>query len=178
MTPRDERSEPAGPTPEPVVDAATAWAVAAAVPDPELPVVTIAGLGILRDVTVDDRGRAHVRLTPTYSGCPAMETIRSQVIEALADAGCLQVEVEFVLAPAWTTDLISEEARASLAAAGIAPPQRRRSGDAVRVGTPPACPACGSRHTRELSRFGSTSCKALWVCGSCLEPFELVKTLV
>jgi ring-1,2-phenylacetyl-CoA epoxidase subunit PaaD len=162
---------------QPVVDTAAAWAAAAAIPDPELPVVTIGGLGILRDVTVDDRGRAHVQLTPTYSGCPAMEMIRTQVIDALTAAGCLQVDVEFVLAPAWSTDQITEEARAALAAAGIAPPPARRADGIVEVALAPACPRCGSHRTRELSRFGATSCKALWRCEACHEPFEQVKEL-
>jgi ring-1,2-phenylacetyl-CoA epoxidase subunit PaaD len=159
-----------------VLDAATAWAVAAGVPDPELPVVGIGGLGILREVTVDDRGRAHVRLTPTYSGCPAMETIRADVIDALTAAGCLHVDVEFVLSPAWSSDDISAEARSALAAAGIAPPGQRRGPGGLTL-TPP-CPRCGSHDVRLLSRFGSTSCKALWVCGGCREPFEQFKELV
>ncbi len=160
----------------PAVDTETAWAVAAAVPDPELPVVGIGGLGILRNVRVDDRGRAHVQLTPTYSGCPAMETIRAHVVEALTTAGCHQVDVEFVLAPAWTTDDITDEARAALAAAGIAPPSSHRAGSVV-LRISPACPRCGAHDVRELSRFGATSCKALWVCSVCREPFEQVKDL-
>jgi ring-1,2-phenylacetyl-CoA epoxidase subunit PaaD len=157
------------------LDSAAAWAVAAAVPDPELPVVGIGGLGILRDVTVDDRGRAHVRLTPTYSGCPAMETIRSDVIDALTAAGCQHVDVEFVLSPAWSSDDITVDARAALAAAGVAPPQQRTG--SVALSLMPPCPRCGSHDVRLLSRFGSTSCKALWVCEDCREPFEQVKEL-
>jgi ring-1,2-phenylacetyl-CoA epoxidase subunit PaaD len=155
-----------------------AWAVAAQVLDPELPVLTIEELGILRDVTEDDQRRVHVQITPTYSGCPAMETIRADLIEALTQAGYLRVCVEFVLSPAWTTDWMSAEARAKLAAYGIAPPG---------AATPPAglvalrlsvrCPQCGSLDTRESSRFGSTACKSLWVCRSCREPFDHFKPL-
>ena len=151
-----------------------AWRVAARVVDPELPVVTIEDLGILRDVTEDDQGRVHVQITPTYSGCPAMETIRTDLVTALAEAGYRQVAVEFVLAPAWTTDWMSDEGRAKLAAYGVAPP--RRSG-AVPVQLSVRCPQCGSLDTRESSRFGSTACKALWVCQTCREPFDHFKHL-
>lgn len=175
MTPRESSSRPAPAPDDRAVDAATAWAAAAAVPDPELPMVTIGGLGVLRDVTVDDRGRAHVQLTPTYTGCPAMEAIRADVVEALTDAGCLHVDVELVLSPPWSTDRITAEARGALAAAGIAPPPQR--GETVDLALPPACPRCGSRRTRVLSRFGATACTALWVCGPCREPFTQVKTV-
>ena len=105
-----------------VVTAPRAWDVAATVPDPEIPVVTIADLGILRDVTEDDRGRVHVQITPTYSGCPAMETIRDDLVDALTLAGYSQVGVELVLSPAWTTDWLTDEARAKLEEYGVAPP--------------------------------------------------------
>ncbi|WP_231482834.1 1,2-phenylacetyl-CoA epoxidase subunit PaaD [Nocardioides sp. URHA0020] len=147
----------------------SAWKIAADVLDPELPVVTIADLGILRDVTEDDQGRVHVQITPTYSGCPAMETISADLVEALTTAGYQHVDVEFVLAPAWTTDWMSEEAKVKLAAYGVAPPGPVALVLAVR------CPQCGSLDTRESSRFGSTACKSLWVCGSCREPFDHFK---
>jgi len=153
-----------------------AWEVAATVLDPELPVVTIADLGILRDVTEDDRGRVHVQITPTYSGCPAMETIRTDLVDALTVAGYSQVDVEFVLSPAWTTDWLTDEARAKLTAYGIAPPAPRGEGP-VPLALSVRCPQCGSLDTRESSRFGSTSCKSLWVCQSCREPFDHFKTL-
>jgi ring-1,2-phenylacetyl-CoA epoxidase subunit PaaD len=146
-----------------------AWKIAADLPDPELPVVTIADLGILRDVTEDDQGRVHVQITPTYSGCPAMETIRDDLVEALTAAGYQRVDVEFVLAPAWTTDWMTEEAKVKLAAYGVAPPGPVSLALSVR------CPQCGSLDTRESSRFGSTACKSLWVCGSCREPFDHFK---
>jgi ring-1,2-phenylacetyl-CoA epoxidase subunit PaaD len=146
-----------------------AWKIAADVLDPELPVVTIADLGILRDVTEDDQGRVHVQITPTYSGCPAMETITTDLVDALTAAGYQHVDVEFVLAPAWTTDWMTEEAKDKLAAYGVAPP------GAVALELSVRCPQCGSLDTRESSRFGSTACKSLWVCGSCREPFDHFK---
>ncbi|GAA4757854.1 phenylacetate-CoA oxygenase subunit PaaJ [Nocardioides endophyticus] len=146
-----------------------AWKIAADLPDPELPVVTIADLGILRDVTEDDQGRVHVQITPTYSGCPAMETISEDLVEALTAAGYQHVDVEFVLAPAWTTDWMTEEAKTKLAAYGVAPPGTVALALSVR------CPQCGSLDTRESSRFGSTACKSLWVCRSCREPFDHFK---
>ena len=158
----------------------TAREVAAQVLDPELPVVTIEDLGILRDVTEDDQGRVHVQITPTYSGCPAMETIRHDLVEALSDAGYRHVAVEFVLSPAWTTDWLTDEARAKLAAYGVAPPAPRShaaDGGAVGLTLSVRCPQCGSPDTRESSRFGSTACKSLWVCQACREPFDHFKTL-
>jgi ring-1,2-phenylacetyl-CoA epoxidase subunit PaaD len=154
-----------------------AWKIAADLPDPELPVVTIADLGILRDVTEDDQGRVHVQITPTYSGCPAMETISDDLVDALTRAGYQHVDVEFVLSPAWTTDWMTEEAREKLRAYGIAPPGP--SGDRGPVSLPLTvrCPRCGSPDTRESSRFGSTACKSLWVCRSCREPFDHFKAL-
>ncbi|QZY28055.1 1,2-phenylacetyl-CoA epoxidase subunit PaaD [Nocardioides coralli] len=153
-----------------------AWRVAAQVPDPELPVVTIEDLGILRDVSVDDERRVHVVITPTYSGCPAMETIRDDLVARLSDAGYRRVEVEFVLSPAWTTDWISDEGRARLEAYGVAPPAARGDGP-VPLTLSVRCPQCGSPDTRESSRFGSTACKALWVCRACGEPFDHFKPL-
>jgi ring-1,2-phenylacetyl-CoA epoxidase subunit PaaD len=165
-----------------------AWEIAASVLDPELPVVTIADLGILRDVTEDDQGRVHVQITPTYSGCPAMETIRTDLVDALTGAGFRCVSVEFVLSPAWTTDWLTEEARAKLTAYGVAPPAERvaevagegagqGAGGPVPLALSVRCPQCGSLDTRESSRFGSTACKSLWVCRSCAEPFDHFKSL-
>jgi len=158
-------------------DRSRAWQVAASVPDPELPVLTIGELGILRDVTVDDQGRVHVQVTPTYSGCPAMETIRTDLIAELTRCGYLCVSVEFVLAPAWTTDWMTDTARAKLTAYGISPPGRVEQSGPVPLSLSVRCPQCGSHDTRELSRFGSTACKSLWVCGQCREPFDHFKAL-
>jgi ring-1,2-phenylacetyl-CoA epoxidase subunit PaaD len=152
--------------------------LAASVLDPELPMVTIEDLGILRDVTEDDQGRVHVTITPTYSGCPAMETIREDIVSTLELAGYRHVDVEFALSPAWSTDDLTAAGREKLAVAGIAPP-----GPAPAAGAPVSltlsvrCPQCGSLDTRESSRFGSTACKSLWVCGSCREPFDHFKAL-
>jgi ring-1,2-phenylacetyl-CoA epoxidase subunit PaaD len=155
--------------------------LAAQVPDPELPVLTIEDLGILREVAVDDQGRVEVTITPTYSGCPAIDAIGADVTRALREHGYGEVRVRTVLAPAWTTDWISPQGRAKLAAAGIAPPSPRPPGPVlVQLTAAPAavaCPRCGSTDTREVSRFGSTACKAHWTCRACLEPFDHVKAL-
>ncbi len=138
--------------------------------------LTIDDLGILRDVTVDDSGHVEVTITPTYSGCPAMEAITADVTQALADKGFRDVSVRLVLAPAWTTDWMSDAGKQKLLDYGIAPPQPR-DGSAVRLTLSLRCPQCGSPDTRELSRFGSTACKALWVCNACREPFDHFKAI-
>jgi ring-1,2-phenylacetyl-CoA epoxidase subunit PaaD len=165
----------------------TALKAASTVLDPELRVVTIEDLGVLREVRVDeDTGRVTVTIRPTYSGCPAMDVIRADIQTALRAAGHPDVEVRTVLAPAWSTDDITPAGLAKFAAAGIAPPSPVRQGPIpVRLtvrsassGAPACnCPRCGSQETEELSRFGSTACKALWRCRSCAEPFEHVKAL-
>lgn len=154
---------------------ATAWAAAAAVVDPEIPVLTLEDLGILRRVGWRD-GRIMVSLTPTYTGCPATLAIRLAVEAALLDAGLPTAHVETVLSPAWSTDDISEEGRRKLHAYGIAPPL-------TKVARPLfgedkiACPKCGSTATTRVSEFGSTACKALWRCQACREPFDYFKCL-
>ena len=152
-----------------------ARAVAGAVRDPEVPVLTIADLGVLRDVTIAGDGAVEVAITPTYSGCPAMDAIRWDVDQALREAGFGDVRVRTVLAPAWTTDWMTDAGRRALAAYGIAPPGRRTGPVALSLTV--RCPNCGSGSTRELSRFGSTACKALWQCRDCSEPFDHFKTL-
>src|SRR5262249_39478644 len=128
-------------------------------------------------VTEDDQCRVHVTITPTYSGCPAMETIRTDLIDVLTLAGYQHVDVEFVLSPAWTTDDLTEEGKAKLQEAGIAPPGPVQAGGAIALTLSVRCPQCGSLDTRESSRFGSTACKSLWVCQSCREPFDHFKAL-
>jgi ring-1,2-phenylacetyl-CoA epoxidase subunit PaaD len=147
------------------------------VPDPELPVLSIEDLGILREVEVDEAGRVRVQITPTYSGCPAMEAIRADVEAALAREGYVDVTVETVLSPAWTTDWMSQEGRRKLEEYGVAPPTAREPDGPVPLTLSLRCPQCGSPDTRELSRFGSTSCKSLWVCNVCREPFDHFKTI-
>ena len=159
----------------------TAWDVAAATPDPELPMVTIGELGILRAVDTDD-GSVVVTITPTYSGCPAMREISADVERRLRAAGYLDVQVRSTLSPPWTTDWITGEGRRKLAAAGIAPPSPagRAAGPVpLTLGPPPAvrCPRCGSHDTVQDARFGSTACKSLHRCRACGEPFEAVKAL-
>ena len=150
-----------------------AWAAAAAVVDPEVPVLTIADLGVLRDVTVED-GTVVVSITPTYLGCPAMGVIALDVELALAKAGIAPARVRTVLSPAWTTDWLTGEARRKLAEHGIAPPGKagRRALFAAEAVT---CPRCDAAATERLSEFGTTACKALWRCRACGEPFEQFK---
>ncbi|KNX36769.1 1,2-phenylacetyl-CoA epoxidase subunit PaaD [Luteipulveratus halotolerans] len=148
-----------------------------AVPDPEVPVISIDDLGILRDVAVEG-GVVRVTITPTYSGCPAMEAIRARIERVVTDHG-LCAEVTTRLSPAWTTDWMSERGRDALRRFGVAPPHVR-SDEPVAVGLSVRrvdCPLCGSHDTEEISRFGSTSCKALRRCLSCREPFEEFKAL-
>ena len=161
MTPRDEALRQ------------RAYEVAAAVVDPELPMLTIADLGILRNVAVDD-GMVEVTITPSYSGCPAMAMIAAGIEAALARAGINRARVRTVLSPAWTSDWLTEAARAKLAAAGIAPPSGapRR---ALFGGASVSCPHCGSTRTEQISEFGSTACKALYRCLDCREPFDAFK---
>ncbi|KEF07999.1 MULTISPECIES: 1,2-phenylacetyl-CoA epoxidase subunit PaaD [Streptomyces] len=152
--------------------------LAGSVPDPELPVVTLAELGILRGLRMTGPGRVEVELTPTYTGCPAIETMSADIERVLHDNGIPQVEVRTVLSPPWTTDAITAEGRRKLAEFGIAPP--RPTGPAsgpVPVALAIRCPHCGSTDTTLLSRFSSTACKALRRCESCREPFDHFKEL-
>lgn len=154
---------------------ATLWEIAAAVADPEIPVLTIEDLGVLRAVSIDDDGAATVTITPTYSGCPAMDAIRDDIITALVSKGHTDVSVKLVLSPAWTTDWMSPSGKAKLEEYGIAPPTGKADAGKVSVGLSVKCPQCSSLNTRELTRFGSTSCKALYVCQDCREPFDYFK---
>lgn len=151
-----------------------AWDAAASVVDPEIPVLTIADLGVLRDVVLDG-DRVEVAITPTYSGCPAMNMIALEIELALERAGFRGSKVRTVLSPAWTTDWMSEEGRRKLRAYGIAPPQASSSRRALFGEQAVACPQCGSDNTELLSEFGSTACKALWRCKACREPFDYFK---
>jgi len=147
-------------------------AALAAVPDPEIPVISVVDLGIVRGVRADPPA---VLITPTYSGCPATIAIETAVRVALDAAGFAFVPVETLLSPPWTTDWISEQGRDRLREYGIAPPPRGAAARSLRGDEPVECPRCGSTDTMEVSRFGSTPCKALWRCRSCLEPFDRFK---
>ena len=151
-----------------------AWDIAAQVPDPEIPVVTVADLGILRGVDMEGE-RAVVRLSPTYSGCPAVVAIELAVEAALRDAG-IEARIERVLSPAWTTDWITAEGREKLRAYGIAPPVAGGKG-AMFASPDVACPRCASTNTERVSEFGSTACKALYRCNACGEPFDYFKCI-
>ena len=159
----------------------TAWAVAASVTDPELPVLTLADLGVLRDVTVSDEGAVTVVLTPTYSGCPALEVMRDDVVRRLRAAGFDEVSVRVSLAPAWSSDWITEDGRQALRAYGISPPGPAAAGaGAVPLTLTPTrravrCPGCASSDVTLVSEFGATACTAMYRCSTCLEPFAHVK---
>jgi ring-1,2-phenylacetyl-CoA epoxidase subunit PaaD len=172
--------------------AAQVWAWLAEVSDPEIPVISIVDLGIVRDVRMADDGACDVTITPTYSGCPAMQVIADAVTDALHAHGLSQVRLHSQLSPAWTTDWMSEDGKAKLKGYGIAPPAQQvvdisglrggQRGDVhaaisrraqPRLGI--ACPNCGSAHTEITSQFGSTPCKALYKCLDCREPFDYFK---
>jgi ring-1,2-phenylacetyl-CoA epoxidase subunit PaaD len=155
--------------------------IAAAVPDPELPMVTLADLGILRDVAAEG-GRLVVTITPTYSGCPALHQIAQDLRYRLGQAGFADVTVRTELAPAWSSDWITAEGRGKLSAAGIAPPAPAPSGPVPLTLTttrrePVGCPRCGSPDTTQTAAFSGTACKALFRCEACREPFEYVKAI-
>jgi ring-1,2-phenylacetyl-CoA epoxidase subunit PaaD len=154
-----------------------ARAAAASVVDPELPVLTIEDLGVLRDVRVAEDGLVEVAITPTYSGCPAMNVIACDVALALERAGIANARVKTVLLPAWTTDWMSEEGRRKLNEYGIAPPAPKATRRALFGVEAIACPRCGSQETEKIAEFGSTACKALWRCRSCGEPFDYFKCI-
>ena len=158
------------------LDEARAWAAAAAVPDPEVPCVTVADLGILRWVRMQD-GVAVAGVTPTYSGCPAVLAIELAVEAALLQAG-FEARIERVMSPPWTTDWVTDEGREKLRAYGIAPPVESTGSKLALFGeTTVHCPKCGSPDTEKLSEFGSTACKAHYRCCACHEPFDYFKCI-
>jgi ring-1,2-phenylacetyl-CoA epoxidase subunit PaaD len=163
-----------------MITADAAWRALDGVPDPEVPVISVVELGIIRGVEVTEAGAVTVTITPTYSGCPAMFEIEKDVRAALEAAGASSVEVRTVLSPAWTTDWIPESARAKLRTYGIAPPGKADTGALVtltRARPPVPCPWCGSSATELRSEFGSTACKAIHVCTSCRQPFDEFKAI-
>ena len=153
------------------------WQLLSTVTDPEVPVLTIMDLGIVREVKVDDE-QIEVIITPTYSGCPAMDMIRMNIKLALIEHGYNNVKVTSVLSPAWTTDWMSEEGKLKLKEYGIAPPNPKQQVCDDNLFAPHEavqCPHCDSWHTRRISEFGSTACKALYQCNDCKEPFDYFK---
>ena len=149
-----------------------------AVADPEIPVLTLGDLGVLRGIAIASDGVLEVSITPTYSGCPAMKVMELDLQVALEAAGLPDARIRTVLAPAWTTDWMSAEGREKLRAYGIAPPVGKASRRALfGEETAPACPLCGSTRTVKISEFGSTACKAHWRCEDCLEPFDAFKCI-
>ena len=146
------------------------------VKDPEVPVLSIRELGVLRDVEVSDDGVVVV-MTPTYSGCPAMHAMETEVVQTLASHGVPNARVRTVYSPAWTTDWMSQDGRRKLKDYGIAPPAPTASRRALFGVETVACPQCGSADTEKLAEFGSTACKALWRCKSCREPFDHFKCI-
>ena len=161
-----------------------AWALLDRVLDPEVPVVSVRDLGIVRDVVEDDAGGLTVVVTPTYSGCPATEAIEASIVAALEEGGLGPVRIEMRRAPAWTTDWMSEKGRRKLRDYGIAPPGTVAAPPVAPLRFVPrplpkalACPRCASMETERLSAFGATACKALWRCRACGEPFEHFKPI-
>jgi ring-1,2-phenylacetyl-CoA epoxidase subunit PaaD len=156
-----------------------AWEAVRSVLDPEIPVLSVVDLGIVRSLEVDPEGAVHVGVSPTYSGCPATHVIRATLIEALHEAGFEQVQAVDVLSPPWTSDWITPEGRAKLHAYGIAPPAHEVGSvrAMLRGELPIACPRCDSLATERVSEFGSTPCKALYRCTACLEPFDYFKCI-
>lgn len=149
------------------------------VPDPEIPVISIVELGVVRGVKIENTGKVVIQLTPTYSGCPAMKLITDDVVAKLTAKGIHKVVVELVTSPAWTTDWITEGAKEKLRAYGIAPPEKTSVDKGLLSGAPKIvkCPHCHSENTVMVSQFGSTACKALYKCADCLEPFDYFKCI-
>lgn len=148
------------------------------VKDPEVPVISVLELGVVRQVDLEPNGKAIVTITPTYTGCPAMDVMAADIRKELLDRGVAAVEVKQSLSPAWTTDWITDIGKRKLKEYGIAPPEKTSDIRALKGAQPEVeCPQCGSKNTLMLSPFGSTACKALWKCSDCLEPFDQFKCL-
>ncbi|MCB0409586.1 MAG: phenylacetate-CoA oxygenase subunit PaaJ [Flavobacteriales bacterium] len=155
------------------------WEFLSEIPDPEIPVITIEELGVLRNVDIIDN-RVIVTITPTYTGCPAMKMFEDDIIKTLHQKGIKNIEINMVFSPAWTTDWMSEEAREKLRKFGISPPIKGTADKGVLFANGPKnvpCPNCGSTNTNLKSQFGSTACKALYTCNDCLEPFDYFKCI-
>ena len=153
-----------------------AWAVASQVVDPEVPVLTVEDLGVLRDIKIEN-GKVEVFITPTYSGCPATSVIALNIEAALEDAGFGVAKITTVLSPPWTTDWMTDAGKVKLKAYGIAPPNAASGRRALFGEEQVTCPRCGSADTARIAEFGSTACKALWRCRACAEPFDYFKCI-
>ncbi len=155
------------------------WNLIKDIPDPEIPVITILELGVLRDIDFDMSGNPVVVITPTYTGCPAMKMFEDEILTVLRENGIDHGSIRTVYSPAWTTDWISDEAKEKLREYGIAPPQGKSYDKSSLIGEPKhvKCPRCGTMNTTLVSQFGSTACKALWKCEDCLEPFDYFKCI-
>ena len=154
------------------------WKILKEIPDPEIPVISIIDLGVVRNVELNG-SKAIITITPTYSGCPAMKQMEDDIVKLLKQKGFKSVEVITTYTPAWTTDWINDEAKEKLRVYGIAPPEHSTSDKNVLLGKEKkvACPRCRSIHTKMISQFGSTACKALYQCQDCLEPFDYFKCI-
>ncbi|MES2764376.1 MAG: 1,2-phenylacetyl-CoA epoxidase subunit PaaD [Bacteroidota bacterium] len=161
-----------------VVTEENIWQFLEEVSDPEVPVLSVVDLGVIRRVKLEG-DVVFITITPTYSGCPAMGTIEADIFKKLEEEGFLKVKIDMQLSPAWTTDWLSENGKKKLLEYGIAPPVESIASPTALFGKEPqiACPQCGSKDTKLVSQFGSTACKALYTCNSCLEPFDYFKCL-
>lgn len=157
----------------------TIWNLIKEIPDPEIPVINIAELGMLREVKISESGNIEVLISPTYTGCPAMKVIEEDISAILKENGYTNFKITNVISPPWTTDLITDEAKEKLRVYGIAPPQHSTVSkkELMGIATNIACPQCKSTNTQMISHFGSTACKALYKCNDCLEPFDYFKCL-
>lgn len=160
------------------MDVKKIYEILESVKDPEIPVLSIEDLGILRNVEISDQGKLIVTITPTYSGCPAMDTIEDDILKTLAEKG-YQAEIKTSISPAWTTDWLTEKGRKNLEDYGIAPPAERTTDKSFLTGGHKEikCPQCKSTNTEMISHFGSTACKSLYKCNDCLETFDYFKCI-
>jgi len=149
------------------------------IPDPEIPVITIIELGVIRDIEIINDSSISLKITPTYSGCPAMKQIEDDVRKKLSDNGITNITINTIFSPPWTTDWITPEAKEKLRKYGIAPPEQTTEDKSWLTGKTKtiACPRCKSQNTKLISQFGSTACKALYQCQDCLEPFDYFKCI-
>jgi ring-1,2-phenylacetyl-CoA epoxidase subunit PaaD len=159
------------------LDENTIWQVLEGVPDPEIPVVSLVEMGIVRDLEITDDGSVTVTITPTFSGCPALEVMKKDIVTCLRAKGIASVFVRVILSPPWTTDWITDDARAKLKTFGLAPPPKHGGDFAISLFDPVACPYCGSENTSLRNNWGPTPCRMIFYCNHCQQPFEQFKPL-